>query len=198
MNTFTDGKKAKKIAKLEAKIVALRAKANELRKKDAKAVVEDYALKNWEGGATQLSALFGDKKDLIVIHNMGTHCPYCTMWADGFNGQLAHLEDRAAFVVVSPDAPKVQKEFAHSRGWKFKMLSAHGSSFVKDAGFWSEKGDYKGPKPGVSTYRLKGGKIQRVSRAGFGPGDDFCAVWPLFDLLKGGADGWSAKFDYKK
>jgi len=97
MNTFNGGKKAKKICKLEEKIVRLRAKLNELRHKDAKSVVPDYELKNWEGGNTALSALLKDKKDLIVIHNMGRQCPYCTMWADGFNGQLAHLEDRAAF-----------------------------------------------------------------------------------------------------
>jgi predicted dithiol-disulfide oxidoreductase (DUF899 family) len=196
MNSFTGGKRAKKIGKLEDKIVKLREKANELRKKDAKAEVPDYFLKNWTGGTTSLSALFGGKKDLIVIHNMGKHCPYCTMWADGFNGQLAHLEDRAAFVVVSPDAPKVQEAFARARGWKFKMLSAHGGTFIKDMGFWSEDGKNPGPLPGVSTFRLKGGKIQRVSRAGFGPGDDFCPVWPLLDLLKDGADGWTAKFEY--
>lgn len=196
MNSFTGVKLAKKIGKIEDKIVKLRAKANALRKKDAKAEVPDYDLKDWEGGTVKLSSLFGGKPDLIVIHNMGKHCPYCTMWADGFNGQLPHLSDRAAFVVVSPDKPEVQKEFAESRGWKFRMLSGHGSSFIKDMGFWRTKGKMSGPQPGVSTYRLKNGKVIRVSRAGFGPGDDFCSVWHLFDLLKDGANGWEAKFTY--
>jgi predicted dithiol-disulfide oxidoreductase (DUF899 family) len=198
MNTFNGGKKSKKIGKLEDKIVRLRAKLTELRQKDAKSVVPDYELKNWEGGVTTLSALLKDKKDLIVIHNMGRQCPYCTLWADGFNGQLAHLEDRAAFVVVSPDPVSVQKEFARSRGWKFKMLSGEDSAFIEDMGFWVKKSKKNegGPLPGVTTFRLKGKSIERVSRAGFGPGDDFCSVWHLFDLLKGGAGEWTAKFKY--
>jgi predicted dithiol-disulfide oxidoreductase (DUF899 family) len=187
------GKPGKKISKLENKIARLRAKAGKLRKRASRAKVEDYELKNWDGGVTRLSELFGGKKDLIVIHNMGTHCAYCTMWADGFNGVLPHLQDRAAFAVVSPDLPQVQKKFAEARGWKFPMLSGHGSSFIEDAGFWRKKGAL----PGVSTYVRKKGGIQRVATAGFGPGDDFCAVWHLFDLLKDGADGWTAKFDYK-
>jgi predicted dithiol-disulfide oxidoreductase (DUF899 family) len=63
-------------------------------------------------GSVQLSDLFGEHEDLIVIHNMGVSCPYCTLWADGFNGLIRHLEDRAAFVMVSPDPPDIQKEFA--------------------------------------------------------------------------------------
>jgi len=37
------------------------------------------------------------------------------MWADGLTGLLHHIENRAAFVVISPDRPDVQKEFASSR-----------------------------------------------------------------------------------
>ncbi len=66
--------------------------------------VEDYRFRTPDGDVA-LSALFGDKTALFVIHNMGTGCPNCTMWADGFNGVLHHLEDRAAFVVCSPRRP---------------------------------------------------------------------------------------------
>ncbi len=75
------------------------------------------------------------------------------------------------------------------------MLSAEGSAFVKDMGFWGGEGK-GGPFPGVTTFKMKGKKIQRVSRAGFGPGDDFCPVWSFFDLLDGGAGDWTAKFHY--
>ena len=191
------GKLGRKISKIESQITRLRAQANALRKGEYRKEVPDYELKNWNGGTTRLSQLFGAKKDLIVVHNMGTHCAYCTMWADGFNGVLPHLEDRAAFVVVSPDLPQIQKQFAQSRAWKFRMLSGHGGSFIQDAGFWRTKGPFPGPQPGVSTYAKAKGKIHRVATAGFGPGDDYCGVWHLFDLLKDGADGWSARFDYK-
>jgi peroxiredoxin len=84
--------------------------------------VKDYVFTALDGQVT-LSALFGDKPDLFVIHNMGKSCPACTMWADGYNGVLAHLESRAAFVVTTPDDPQTQQEFAASRGWRFRMVS---------------------------------------------------------------------------
>ena len=143
----------------------------------------DYILTSWNHKKAKLSELFGKKKELILIHNMGKRCPMCTMWADGLNGVLQHLEDRAAFVVVSPDPPTLQKKFAHSRGWKFKMLSAQGSSFIKDMGF----GTNEDPCPGVSVFYRKNGKIYRVAKDGFGPGDPYCIVYHFFDLLPDGA-----------
>lgn len=154
--------------------------------------VDDYKLTNSENEQTNLSKLFGTKKDLILIHNMGTSCPYCTMWADGLNGLLTHLEDRAKFVVSSPDDPSTQKEFASARGWKFQMVSTRGTSFAKDMGF--EKNGM--PMPGVSVFYKDGEKILRVGRDDFGPGDKYCPTFPLFDLLKDGPNNWEAKFEY--
>ena len=91
---------------------------------------------------------------------MGRACTYCTLWADGFNGVHRHLENRAGFVVVSPDPLDVQREFAESRGWKFRMASGQGSTFIEDMGFKSEKGW----TPGVSTFYRDKGKITRVAR----------------------------------
>ena len=82
--------------------------------------VDDYALVR-RSGSVKLSDLFAGKRDLPVIHNMGTSCPYCTMWADGINGIWQHLADRAGLVLVSPDEPEVLEAFAASRGF-------HGSS----------------------------------------------------------------------
>jgi predicted dithiol-disulfide oxidoreductase (DUF899 family) len=67
--------------------------------------VQDYGFATPEGTA-HLSDLFGDKRDLIVILNMGAACPYCTLWADGYNGRYPHISNRAAFVVSSPDTPQ--------------------------------------------------------------------------------------------
>ena len=160
-------------------------------------VVADYELAGWNG-PVRLSALFGDKRDLFVIHNMGTSCSYCTMWADGFNGVYDHMADRAAFVLATPNTPKVQKQFAKSRGWRFPMVSHAGTSFAKDMGYWfagdREDGEWE---PGVSVFRKdEGGRITRVSDAELGPGDDFCAVWHFLDLLPEGPAGWSPKFRY--
>lgn len=154
--------------------------------------VNDYEFLGPENQKINLSLLFGLKKDLILIHNMGKTCPYCTMWADGFNGLLPHLEDRATFVVSSPDEPATQKEFANSRRWKFQMVSTRGTSFAKDMGF--EKDGM--PQPGVSVFYKDGEKIIRVGHDNFGPGDRYCPTFPLFDLLKDGTNNWQAKFKY--
>src|SRR4030066_1079241 len=101
-------------------------------KKKLKQKIQDYTLLDFQERKVKLSSLFGKKEDLILIHNMGKACVYCTMWADGFNGVVPHLENRPAFAVVSPDPPVVQKKFYNSRNWKFKMFSSKGSSFAKD------------------------------------------------------------------
>ncbi len=164
-------------------------------KKNLKQSVGEYYLLDPKGKKIKFSSLFGKKEDLILVHNMGKACTYCTMWADGFNGVVPHLENRAAFAVVSPDPPKVQKKFYNSRNWKFRMFSSKGSSFAKDMGFESPKGD---PQPGVSVfYKNKSGKIIRVAKDYFGPGDPYCTVWHLFDLLPGGPKGWHPQYKYR-
>jgi predicted dithiol-disulfide oxidoreductase (DUF899 family) len=166
---------------------------NELLKNTALGETEDYRLHGPNGDTTALSDLFGDKSDLIVIQNMGQSCRYCTMWADGFMGVKQHLEDRAAFALVSPDSPSEQQAFAKSRGWTFRILSSHGTPFKKDLGFESETGDQS---PGISTFRREGTKLINIANDFFGPGDSYCAVWHLYDLLHGGADGWEPQYEY--
>ncbi len=154
--------------------------------------VRDYAFETSEA-TVHLSELFGKKDDLIVIHNMGASCAYCTLWADGYNGIYHHLADRAAFVVSSPDPPAAQKKFAASRGWRFPMVSHQGTSFAGDMGYRSEDGGWV---PGVSVFRREGGHILRVSDASFQPGDDYCALWHTLDLLRGGPGDWEPQFRY--
>ena len=174
-------------------LTELRERLNELKRQTAKGDIENYTLTNHAGEKVSLASLFGDKKDLIVIQNMGKSCPYCTLWADGFTGSMKHLENRAAVVMVTPDSPEEQKIFADGRDWNFTMLSSQDSMFKKDLGFESESGDQM---PGVSTFRLDGEQVVNVANDYFGPGDDYCSVWHLFDLLDGGPDGWAPKYTY--
>jgi predicted dithiol-disulfide oxidoreductase (DUF899 family) len=75
------------------------------------------------------------------------------------------------------------------------MYSAAGTSLFSDLGFEDPKG---GLLPGVSVFTKEtGGKIYRVSRAEFDPGDNFCAVWHFFDLLPEGLAGWDPKLHYE-
>jgi predicted dithiol-disulfide oxidoreductase (DUF899 family) len=173
------------------KIAGLRTEMRALQAGIAPEPVQDYRFTTAKG-TVALSELFGDKPDLFVIHNMGKGCPYCTMWADGFNGVLAHLENRAAFVVSTPDDPATQAAFAASRGWRFRMVSHAGTDFAAEMGYRGEHG----LQPGVSVFRKEDGQVLRVSDTGLGPGDDFCSVWHFFDLLPEGANGWRARFAY--
>ncbi len=185
-------KTSDKLNEYRSQIAELRKKMHEAQAAIEPEEVEDYAFKRAGGGTVHLSELFGDKDTLIVVHNMGAGCAYCTLWADGFNGVYDHLRSRAAFVLSSPDAPEQQQKFAASRGWKFPMVSYEGTTFGEDMGYRSNGR----ATPGVSVFRRKGQKIVRVSDTSFSPGDDFCAVWHLFDLIPEGAAGWQPKFKY--
>lgn len=180
-----------RLADYRRQIASIRAQMRDTQAAAEPQEASDYEFQS-SGGAVRLSQLFGDHEHLIVIHNMGTSCPACTMWADGYNGIHEHVLSRTAFVVSSPDPPDVQRQFAAGRGWKFQMISHAGTTFAADMGFRTAKGW----KPGVSVFRRQGNRIVRVSDATFSPGDDFCTVWHLFDLLPGGPGDWRPKFGY--
>jgi predicted dithiol-disulfide oxidoreductase (DUF899 family) len=113
---------AEKLADYRRQISELRQKMRDVQAAVEPEAVKDYTFQRAGGGSVRLSELFGDKADLFVIHNMGQSCPYCTLWADGFNGAYRHLSNRAAFVVSSPDTPEKQRKFAESRHWTFPMV----------------------------------------------------------------------------
>jgi len=178
-----------KLADYRRQIAAIREQM-----RDTLATVEPQEVKDYEfttaTGTTQLSQLFGKYNDLILIHNMGASCSYCTLWADGYNGIHQHVVQRAAFAVSSPDRPEVQQKLSSARGWKFPMVSHAGSTFAADMGFVTEKGGWI---PGVSVFRREGSTIARVSDTTFSPGDDYCTLWHFFDLLPGGIGDWPAR-----
>jgi predicted dithiol-disulfide oxidoreductase (DUF899 family) len=150
---------AEKLADYRRQISELRQKMRDVQAAVEPEAVKDYTFQRAGGGSVRLSELFGAKPDLIVIHNMGQSCPYCTLWADGFNGAYAHLSNRAAFVVPSPDTPEKQQKFAESRHWTFPMVSHEGTTFAEDMGYRQEGGWM----PGVSVFRRQNGGIVRVS-----------------------------------
>lgn len=180
-------------AAIDKRMMALHQELSELRRSLPAQPVSDYTLQGPAGPVT-LSSLLADKPDLLVIHNMGRGCAYCTLWADGFNGLVPHLRDRAGFVLVSPDPVDVQASFAAERGWTMPMLSDAAGDFTRDMGFVGEGGDYW---PGVSAFRRRDdGSIVRTGMDVFGPGDVYNAPWHLFDLLEGGVGEWGPRFTY--
>jgi predicted dithiol-disulfide oxidoreductase (DUF899 family) len=183
---------AQRLNHYRQQIAGLRKEMRELQHGVEPEEVKDYAFATAEG-TVRLSQLFGGKENLFVVHNMGAGCPYCTLWADGFNGALPHLENRAAFVLSTPDAPETQQKFKASRGWRFPMVSHQGTSFAADMGYRGENGWL----PGVSVFGRRGDTLLRLSDTGFGPGDDFCAVWHFLDLLPAGSGDWRPRFHYQ-
>jgi predicted dithiol-disulfide oxidoreductase (DUF899 family) len=181
-----------------AEITAIRAQMRELQGAVGPQEVMNYVLAGWNG-PVRLSELFGPKRDLIVIHNMGVGCPACTMWADGFNGVYDHLASRAAFVVASPNPVDVQKAFAAERGWRFPMVSHAGTSFAEDLGYRrpGQGADrHGGWWPGVSVFRREGDKVVRVSDTELGPMDSFCVVYHLFELVPDSDPNWEPSYKY--
>jgi predicted dithiol-disulfide oxidoreductase (DUF899 family) len=183
---------AQRLAQYRNEIAELRKKMRALQQTVEPEEVSDYELAT-STGKVRLSALFGGKDSLFVIHNMGASCVYCTLWADGFNGVIDHLENRAAFVVASPDPPEAQERFKASRGWRFRMVSHGGSNFAADMGYRGENGW----RPGVSVFKRDQGKIFRVADTSFGPGDDFCSLWHFLDLLPDNGSEWRPRFSYR-
>ena len=182
---------SQRLARYRGEITELRKKMRALQQGIEPEQVASYEFATVQG-KVPLAALFGDKDSLFVVHNMGASCPYCTLWADGFNGILPHLENRAAFVLSSPDEPAKQQRFKESRGWRFRMVSHQGTSFAADMGYRGERGWL----PGVSVFKRRDGTIVRVSDTGLGPGDDFCSLWHFFDLLPEGSADWRPRFSY--
>lgn len=153
--------------------------------------VDDHVLQTADG-PRPLSAFFGDKDELILIHNMGRSCPYCTLWADGMTGFTRHIRSRAGFVLVSADDAETAGAFSKERGWNFPVAGDPDGSFRKAMGMAQE--DDGSPMPGVSAFtRDAEGALYRHGYTYLGPGDDFCSIWHLWDLLPAGENGWSPR-----
>ncbi len=182
------------IASLQTQIDDLKKRLSEARRRADVEPIGDLALVARDGSPARLSTYFGDRDDLLVVHNMGMRCAYCTLWADGLVGFWPHLNDRTAVVLVSEDPPLAADAFARDRGWPFPIASMHGTEFAKLLGTETTAGH---TRPGASGFsRTSDGSIVRTGFAEFGPGDDFCSAWPLFDLLQGGAGTWAPNFSY--
>ena len=188
----------KQLNEYRARIAELRAEMREIQANIEPEKIADYEFSTPDGPVT-LAALFGVHDSLIMIHNMGARCRYCTLWADGFNGLAEHLQNRAAFVVSSPDSPDAQHKFARTRGWRFRMVSHQDTSFADDMGYRDNSNESSDDpwQPGVSVFKKSGNQIERVSDTYLGPGDAFCVAWHLFDLLPEGSATWEPQYRYE-
>lgn len=159
----------------------------------------NYVFSEGDRQNVSLHDIFLDRSDLLVIHNMGRRCRYCTLWADGINGILRHLESRTAVVLVSPDPPTIQRLFAQERGWNIRMVQDAKGTFTEDLKFSSIENGERYLLPGVSSFhRQPDGSIIHVASDTFGPGDVYMPLFPLFELLLDGQAGWQPQYSYMR
>lgn len=179
------------IQKLETQIGELSAKLAALRKNSPGVEIKNYTFKTQSGDVSLLD-LFGGRDQLLAIHNMGQGCRYCTVWADGINAFLPHLEDAMSVVLLSKDPPDLQRQFANARGWRFRLASHGGTEYMSEQNV-EERGNNS---PGAVLYEKKNGKIFRKNRSAFGPGDQFCSLWHLLSLAGIGENDWTPQYSY--
>ncbi len=181
------------IQEIEMQIFELSSKLVELRKAEKGEEVPDYTLAT-EAGEVSLGNLFGDKDQLLLIHNMGQGCRYCTVWADGLNGFLPHLESAMSVALVSKDDPATQRRFANSRGWRFRLASHGGGDYIKEQTVMADHTNV----PGAVVYERDGDVIRRKNACVFGPGDLYCSLWHVLGMA--GLDGstFTPQFNYWK
>ena len=179
------------IAELEAQIAELTAKLNAARRAASGREVPDYAFRTLDG-EVRLRELFAGHDRLLAIHNMGQGCRYCTLWADGINGFLPHLESAMAVVLVSKDDPETQRRFANARGWRFRLASHAGGDYIREQTVMASDDN----TPGAVVYEKKDGKVLRKNAVVFGPGDLFCSAWNLLALAGHGVDDWTPQLTY--
>lgn len=177
----------------EKELFELTQKVSKLRKDSKPTPVKNYVFKTPEGDVSLLN-LFGDKDILFLVHNMGQGCRYCTLWADGLNGFVSHLESQFAVALVSKDSPQMQRTFANSRNWRFKMASHGGSEYAKEQTVMAGESNM----PGLVCYIKQGSQIFRKNAVIFGPGDEFCSIWNILGLAGIGEEQWTPQYNYWK
>jgi predicted dithiol-disulfide oxidoreductase (DUF899 family) len=179
------------IQALEKQVFDLTQRLASLRAAAVGEEVPEYRFRTLTGEVT-LRELFGDKDVLFAIHNMGQACRYCTLWGDGLNGFLPHLEDRSSVVLLSKDDPETQRRFANSRGWRFRMASHGGGPYAVEQTAMEGSDDM----PGIVCYVRDGDRVRRKNSAVFGPGDLYCSIWNVLALAGIGEDRWTPQFHY--
>lgn len=183
----------KEIKKLESEISERTQKIEKLRKKAKPVEVKNYIFQTHTGKTTLLD-LFGTKTKLLMIHNMGQACRWCTSWADAINGVLPHLESEFAVVLTSKDSPETQRVFALSRHWEFFLASHGGTEYIIEQSVTAGgKND-----PGIVCYERKGKTIFRKNSSEFGPGDVFNPLFHIVTLGGIGMEEFTPEYSYWK
>jgi len=181
------------------------------RRLPADTVIEDprfEEVRDRQTVAIRLSELFDDaNKPLLLMHFMHGKkqqdpCPMCTLWADGYNALVPHLEQRANFAVLVAGGLEPFIDYASGRGWSnLRIVSAADSDLKLKLGFESPEGDQH---PGVSVFRLEAGQpihftsLSAMMGEGHFNGMDLLSpFWHFLDLAPEGREDFFPKTNYE-
>ena len=159
--------------------------------------------------SVRLSELFtAPDRALVVQHVMygklqASPCPMCTMWVDGLNAAVRHVQQNADYVVAAAADPPALRAHARARGWDaVRLLSCGDNSFQYDFGAEDEAG---AQNSSISVFTLDPDGAPRhfytchpqMADDVFERGIDLLSpVWHLLDLTPRGRGEWYAELDY--
>jgi predicted dithiol-disulfide oxidoreductase (DUF899 family) len=155
------------------------------------------------------SQLFTAPGRALVIYQLmygklqTTPCPMCTLWIDGFNGIVRHLEQNVDFVVAAAAAPAALRAHARNRGWRnLRLLSCGDSTFKLDMNSEDAEGNQDST---ISVFtRDDQGVVRHFYSAHPRMADDIdqrgidllSPVWNVLDLTPGGRGDWYPELSY--
>jgi predicted dithiol-disulfide oxidoreductase (DUF899 family) len=148
-------------------------------------VEKEYAFEG-PGGKVGLRGLFEGRRQLILYHFMfappvggwpDAGCVGCSMVTDQF-GHVAHLHARdTSFCLVSAAPLANIEKFKKRMGWTLPWYSSAGTSFNRDFGLTTDKGE----NYGMSVFIHDGKDVYRTYFTD-GRGVEGLNVWTLMDL----------------
>ena len=163
-------------------------------------VERDYRFTGPDGRET-LAELFDGRSQLIVYHFMfapdwDAGCPHCSFWADNFDPVIVHMNQRDVTMVAISRAPYPRLAAYRKRmGWKFKWLSAAGTTFNADYGV-SFTDDER--KRGTAFYNYRAGDPGVSEREGVSVfyQDDAGKLFHTYSAYARGIDLLNTAYNY--
>lgn len=167
-------------------------------------VAGDYVFES-ETGPVSLDELTGDRP-LVIYHfmfggPMDQPCPMCSMWADGWNAVVDHVDRSVDFALVTNGTAAENTALAERHGWQnLRWLSAAQNQFKLDY----ESADADGNQwPTITVFERVDGQV-RLSYAGSAhiSGDHWrgvdllSPVWHMLDLTRDGRGDFMPQLDY--
>lgn len=190
----------------ELELMLKREEVAELRRGLPAEPCDDYVLHDGEKDVRLSELLDPGGRPLVLMQFMYGKantdlCPMCSMWADGYNGTIEHMEQRFDFaVLVAGDVAHMQ-DVAAQKGWtNIRFLSASDSTLKADLGFESPEGFQS---PGVSVFEMKDGTPHhfysgnaQIDAEHWRGMDLLSPVWHFMDLTPQGRGDFMPQHSY--